>query len=1590
MKKLLLFLFTLLSIQVLGQNNPALDMLVFPKYIEGTFDDYSGTGRNGIPFVYRAKITGLAKNTNYRYYSNITTSNSGDGGEARYMYVLPPENVPLNTPEHTPGNYFSIPPASPYDVTNTPFDLSMNYGTFITDASGTYTGWFIQETVATILSPGSQVFAHISLNNPSAANPSAVAYNLFSPESQPLTLMSIDVLNNQPGNPSYGTAIRSSPASSGNPKNFVFLYDNVNGTGRPVAGTVIESTGIKGRRAEEFEFNGDAAFYFDHVRNVDGAWGTMIPNTDANGVRRIEQRDRISGEVVGYNTSTDGTWADDINKGAKVPTALTNTGTNRDGNTAIVLDGSIVALGAVKTPQTVSFSNTFPTTFKVGDPDFTLTASSSAGLIAFQYIAAPAGILQITGSTVKIVGAGTATITVTEPGNATIDPGFAIKTITVEGTPQAISGLLPAYPATYGDPNLVLSATGGASGNPVVYTSDDPAIAEITAGNQVIFKKAGAVLIRANQAGNATYSPATEATATLTIAKAVLDVIAENKTKTQGAANPVATFVFGPFKGTDDASSVTGTPVLRIMADENTGKGVYDIAVDVFGMNSDKYTFNPVKGSLTISAKIDQNITFSNFPSSATYGALHLPFQVSSNSPNAITLTTSDANVATVERNDIGEWAVMIKGAGEADITAAQVEDADYAAGTAVQHVSIAKAPLKVIAEDKAKLTGETDPVFTARYEGFVKNESPANLGGNLAFNKKPDSSNFLIVPSGLSSANYSINYINGKLTEGTVAFADMHKIYGDADFPANARSLSGITPTYTVTNSAVAVQSAGTIHILGAGTTSIIANFGAGETATATLTVDKKVVTVTPDTKTKVYAQLNPQFTVGYAGLVNGETDFVLTRKPDVGTLATASSPVAKYAIIAAGAEANNYSFNYVPGVLTVTPAALVVKAKDQSKVYGQANPELTLNYEGLAPQDNPGDLNLQTNVTTTATAASKVDTYPITVTGVPTTANYAVTYSSGLLLVTPAQLNIKANDTERAEGQLNPVFTFTYSGFVNGDLAGSLTAEPIASTTAVQTSPRGVYPINVTGASSANYAIVYTEGQLFVKGVQSIIYNDLPAVTYGDANFTPKASSETELQPVFTSDNLNVAIIENGRVKIIAAGTASISATFPATSDFVAVTARKTLTVSKRMLIVRADSKSKLYGQANPVLTASYDGFVNGESLATAVSAPAILTTAASPLSPVGTYAVNGSAASAQNYVFVYEAGVLTVDKATLTVTADNKTRGFGLDNPVFTFRYTGFVNAENESAVQIPALAATIATANSAAGTYPITLSGASDENYTFNYVSGTLTVTSTTRTITMSPIPVKRVGDADFVPGVVLSSAESPVFTSSDAAIATIVDNKIHLVAAGNVTITATAPDNVNYATKPSVSGLLVVTKTGQTITFQNIPSLKTEGTFTVKATASSGLPVTLKVSDPSYLSLNGDIIKGLRIGKVQVTATQAGNNQYAAAKVVVQDVIITDADGEAVKVHPALSINGDGINEFLTIDGIKEYPLNKVTIINRTGIRVFDVEGYDNDQHVFTGKSKSGTLLPQGTYFALVEYNVDSKVKRKTGYFILKY
>src|SRR6185369_9957531 len=217
------------------------------------------------------------------------------------------------------------------------------------------------------------------------------------------------------------------------------------------------------------------------------------------------------------------------------------------------------------------------------------------------------------------------------------------------------------------------------------------------------------------------------------------------------------------------------------------------------------------------------------------------------------------------------------------------------------------------------------------------------------------------------------------------------------------------------------------------------------------------------------------------YSGFVNGDTAASLTAPATASTPATAASAVGTYPITASGAASANYTIGYVSGSLTVTSAALTVTATNQTKPYGATNPTLTVSYSGFVNGDTAASLTAPATASTPATAASAVGTYPITASGA-SSANYTISYVTGQLTVTPAALTVAAINQTKAYGAANPALTVSYSGFVNGDTAASLTAAPTASTPATAASAVGTYPITASGAASANYTIGYITGSLTV----------------------------------------------------------------------------------------------------------------------------------------------------------------------------------------------------------------------------------------------------------------------------------------------------------------------------------------------------------------------------------------------------------------------------------------------------------------------------------------------------------------------------
>ena len=100
--------------------------------------------------------------------------------------------------------------------------------------------------------------------------------------------------------------------------------------------------------------------------------------------------------------------------------------------------------------------------------------------------------------------------------------------------------------------------------------------------------------------------------------------------------------------------------------------------------------------------------------------------------------------------------------------------------------------------------------------------------------------------------------------------------------------------------------------------------------------------------------------------------------------------------------------------------------------------------------------------------------------------------------------------------------------------------------------------------------------------------------------------------------------------------------------------------------------------------------------------------------------------------------------------------------------------------------------------------------------------------------------------------------------------------------------------------------------------------------------------------------------------------------------------------EDIIVYNGVSVNGNDKNNHFHIDGIENYPNNKVRIYNRWGVEVFSVEGYDNVTKVFKGISdgrvtiEASERLPQGTYYYIIEY-VDEHNKKQTevGWLYLK-
>jgi hypothetical protein len=256
-------------------------------------------------------------------------------------------------------------------------------------------------------------------------------------------------------------------------------------------------------------------------------------------------------------------------------------------------------------------------------------------------------------------------------------------------------------------------------------------------------------------------------------------------------------------------------------------------------------------------------------------------------------------------------------------------------------------------------------------------------------------------------------------------------------------------------------------------------------------LTINKAALTLTTDNVIKTY---DGTITAAGNATASGGTHLFGTDSLSGGTFAytdrnagTGNKTVTTTGVtVIDGNGGNNYAIAYVnnttsainPAMLTVTGATAANKTYDGSLDATVGGGVLNGVFRG----DSVGLL--QTGLFSDRNAgANKTVTENFGLSG-SDSGNYVLANGTAqsTASITPDNLTITANNQGKVAGTPNPVLTLTYSGFVAGESASSLTTRPAASTTADTSSPSGNYAITVSGAVDPNYTFTYMPGTLTV----------------------------------------------------------------------------------------------------------------------------------------------------------------------------------------------------------------------------------------------------------------------------------------------------------------------------------------------------------------------------------------------------------------------------------------------------------------------------------------------------------------------------
>lgn len=180
--------------------------------------------------------------------------------------------------------------------------------------------------------------------------------------------------------------------------------------------------------------------------------------------------------------------------------------------------------------------------------------------------------------------------------------------------------------------------------------------------------------------------------------------------------------------------------------------------------------------------------------------------------------------------------------------------------------------------------------------------------------------------------------------------------------------------------------------------------------------------------------------------------------------------------------------------------------------------------------------------------------------------------------------------------------------------------------------------------------------------------------------------------------------------------------------------------------------------------------------------------------------------------------------------------------------------------------------------------------------------TLAVTQGSQTIAFGALSDQPFGTPPFSVHATATSGLPVSFASATTSVCSVSQSVVTLVALGVCTIQATQAGNSNYAPAAPVTQSFLVAQGNQTITFGALSNqMFGAAPFSVNATATSGLVVSLASTTTSVCSVFGTIITLVAVGTCTIQATQAGNVNYTAAPPVSQSFQVNYSSSAVLQV-----------------------------------------------------------------------------------------